>query len=43
MVLSLVIDDYPRLGAVLWHTPGLARHKVQVAGDGEAGAKADLA
>lgn len=42
-MLSLVIDDDPRLGAMLWRSPGLARHQVQVAGDGEAGLKAALA
>jgi two-component system phosphate regulon response regulator PhoB len=42
-LLSLVIDDDPRLGAMLWRSPGLARHQVQVAGDGEAGLKAALA
>lgn len=43
MVLSLVIDDDRRLGAMLWRSPGLAGHQVQVAGDGEAGLKAALA
>lgn len=43
MARILVIDDDPRLGAMLRRSLGLAGHQVQVAGDGEAGLKAALA
>lgn len=43
MARILVIDDDPRLGAMLRRSLGLAGHQVQVAGDGTAGLKAALA
>ncbi|MBE3577962.1 MAG: response regulator transcription factor [Limnochordales bacterium] len=43
MARILVVDDDPRLGALLRRSLGLAGHQVQVAGDGEAGLKAALA
>ncbi|HHV54942.1 MAG TPA: response regulator transcription factor [Firmicutes bacterium] len=42
MARILVVDDDPRLGAMLRRSLGLAGHQVQVAGDGEAGLKTAL-